>query len=220
MSASTWILASPPYLRKSYAFPIEMANWIFAAIPPLSTILFKVSRDNPAYFLTSVTHKRLPIFQTDKVKDVVCKSLNEARSSAGLLIFAYVIMPDHMHLLTDSVRSIPDVLRYTNGIIAKRLISYLRENEYLSSLEKLRRQEGDRNHKHSLFEHHPNALRVTSEESLMQKVNYIHLNPVRDGLVKLPAEYRYSSARLWMGRAIDDEPLMPDHKKIWWRPAA
>jgi hypothetical protein len=74
-----------------------------------------------------------------------------------------------------------DVLRFTNGIIAKRVIDYLKENNFESSLVKLRRQEGERQHKHSLFEHHPNALRITGQEAFMQKVNYIHLNPVRGG---------------------------------------
>src|SRR5687767_14780626 len=81
--------------------------------------MFQISRTTPAYYLTSVAHNRLPIFRTDKVKEVVCKALEEARKSAGLLIFAYVIMADHIHLLTDNAKSTSDTLRFTNGITAK-----------------------------------------------------------------------------------------------------
>lgn len=105
------------------------------------TRMFQISRANPAYYLTSVAHKRLPIFQTDAVKEVVCKALDDARKSGGIMIFAYVIMPDHTHLLTDNARDIRDVLRFMNGVSAKKVIDYLKENKYESSLQKLRIQE-------------------------------------------------------------------------------
>ena len=51
----------------------------------------------------------------------------------------------------------------------------------------------------------------------MQKVNYIHLNPVRAGLVARAEDYRWSSARCWLERMAEDEPLPMDLKKIVWR---
>jgi REP element-mobilizing transposase RayT len=181
--------------------------------------MFQVSRDNPAYYLTSVAHNRLPIFQKDKIKQIVCNAFDEARRSGGIKIFAYVIMPDHTHLLTDSPRPINEVLRYMNGISAKRLIDHLRSNGFESSLAKLRIREREQGHKHSVYEHHPNAFRVTGEDAFMQKVSYIHHNPVRAGLVEHPDEYLYSSAKQWHGRAIDNEPLLTDHRSIKWRAA-
>jgi len=187
-------------------------------MPPFP--MFQVSRDSPAYYLTSVTHKRLLVFQTDKIKDLVCDALNEARKSAGIRIFAYVIMPDHLHLITDNAKTISDTLRFTNGILAKRVIDYLKENNFESSLAKLRIQESERKHKHSLFEHHPNAFSIVGEDTFMEKVNYIHLNPVRAGIVEEAEDYCYSSVRLWMGKPLDNEPLITDHKEIKWRTAA
>ena len=136
------------------------------------------------------------------------------------MIFAYVIMLDHTHLITDSARKIKDVLRFTNGIAAKRMIDHLKVNNYLTSLSKLRVQDRDRNHKHSVWEHHPNAFPVIGEGTFMQKVNYIHLNPVRAGLVEHPDDYLYSSARLWHKRPTENEPFITDHEKIKWRAAA
>ena len=182
--------------------------------------MFQISRDNPAYFLTSVTHKRIPVFRTDKLKRVVADAFNEARLSCGLLIFAYVIMPDHTHLLTDNPRQMAEVLRYVNGISARRVIDYLKSNGYDSSLAKLRIQERGDRHKYSLYEHHPNAIRITGEQSFMEKVNYIHMNPVKAGLVAHPDEYLYSSARQWHKRPLDDEPLIVDLKEIKWRAAS
>ncbi len=54
----------------------------------------------------------------------------------------------------------------------------------------------------------------------MQKVNYIHLNLVRAGLVERAIDYRWSSARIWQGCATDDEPLRVDIDRIAWRRGA
>ena len=181
--------------------------------------MFQVSITTPAHYLTSVAHNRLPVFQSNKLKEVVCGALNEARDSAGILILAYVIMPDHIHLITGG-RSISESLRFTNGITAKRVIDYLKEQNFESSLAKLRIQVRERKHKHSLFQRHPNAFEIFGEDTMMQKVNYVHLNPVRAGLVEHADDYLYSSARQWHRKSIENEPLITDHHQIKWRSAA
>lgn len=131
-----------------------------------------------------------------------------------------MIMLDHTHLLTDNARTIRDVLRFMNGISAKRIIDHLKANGHESSLAKLRILERENRHKHSVYEHHPNALRIIGEDAFMQKVNYVHLNPVRAGLVVHPDEYLYSSARQWHSKPLEREPLFTDHREIKWRTAA
>lgn len=208
----------PSDVRKGFAFPLRSLNFI-EAVPHLPLNMIKISRDKPCYYLTSVAKDRLPVFQTKKIKQIVCKSLDEARNSANLLLFAYVIMPDHIHLITDSSKNISETLRYTNGITAKRVIDHLKENNFTSSLLKLRQETKSRNYKHSLFEHHPNAFTINNEETFMQKVNYINQNPVRARLVEKAEDYEFSSARIWRKKMLDDEPLKMDIEKIQWREA-
>jgi REP-associated tyrosine transposase len=143
--------------------------------------MFKVSSGSPAYYLTSVTKDRLPVFRTDQIKTIAADALNEARNSGGFLIFAYVIMRDHLHLVTDSIKKPEAILRYVNGIVARRVINYLKEHGYHSSLQKLRHQDYQRSHRYSLWDHHPNIRQLTSESMLMQRVHYTHQNPVRAG---------------------------------------
>jgi REP-associated tyrosine transposase len=50
----------------------------------------------------------------------------------------------------------------------------------------------------------------------MEKVNYIHQNPVKAGLVGRAEDYRWSSARIWHG-CPEDEPLLVDKDLICWR---
>ena len=177
----------------------------------------KISRDNPCYYLTSVAHKRLPVFQTDKIKQITANALDEARKSGDFLIFAYVIMPDHIHLITDGTKKSADVLRFTNGITARRVINFLKENNFENSLLKLRQTDKNRNHKYTLFEHHANVFLITNETTFMQKAHYIHQNPVRGGLVNKAENYIFSSARIWLRKGLDNEPLKVDFDKIDWR---
>jgi REP element-mobilizing transposase RayT len=180
--------------------------------------MFRISKDSQALYITAVTKDRLPVFQTDTLKVITCEAINEARNSCGFLLFAYVIMPDHLHLLTDNPRSKPsEVLRYIKGTIAHRVIEHLKEKNHESSLEKLRHEDWKRNHRHSLWQHESNVFQVFSESVFMQKVNYIHLNPVRVGLVERAIDYRWSSARFGNRCELEDEPLRVDLDTIAWR---
>lgn len=181
--------------------------------------MFYISKDNPCYYFTSVTNNRLLVFRTEKLKEIACNAINEARKSSEILIFAYVIMPDHFHIITDSKLKPSDILRYLNGVTARRVIDYLKENNFTSSLDKLRQFEKKRGYKYSLWEHHSDTFSITSESTFMQKVNYIHLNPIRAKLVKNMDDYLYSSVRIWKRKPLENEPLEMDINQIKWREA-
>src|SRR5437773_7541503 len=70
---------------------------------------------------------------------------------------------------------------------------------------------------HSLWDHHPDARLLLTEDMLMQRVHYTHQNPVRAGLVKKSEEYRWSSIRCWTGKVLDDERLLMNIDRIRWR---
>jgi putative transposase len=177
-----------------------------------------ISKDSPCLFATSVANRRLPVFQTDTMKSLMCAAMNEARQSGNFLIFAYCIMPDHVHIVADSSRKPSDIVRFINGISSRRILDYLKSNGFKSSLEKLRHEKGKRQYQYSLWEHHPDTFLLTTEAAFMEKVNYIHMNPVRAGLAERAEEYRWSSARCWKKSPWRDEPLLVDIDQIVWRP--
>ena len=176
-----------------------------------------ISRDSPCYLLTSVPKDRLSVFRTDVIKKIACEALDEARNSGRFALYAYVIMPDHLHVVTDSARSSADTLRFINGIIGHRVIVHLKERGYESSLLKLRQETKPRHYLHSLWDHHPNVRLLLTEKMLMERVHYVHDNPVRAQLVERAEDYRYSSVRCWNGRPRNDEPLLMDLDRIKWR---
>jgi len=173
-----------------------------------------ITPNSPAYYLTSVTKDRLPAFRLDKLKSAVCNALAEARTSGGFLIFAYVIMHDHLHLISDSDKKPAKVLQFVNGVVSRRVIDFLKQHGHDSSLKKLQHQEYRRGHKYSLWDHHPNVRLLTSENMFMERVHYTHQNAVRAGLVNRAEDYVYSSVRIWTGIPLEDEPLTVDLDKL------
>ena len=83
---------------------------------------FRISKDTQALFITVVTHNRLPVFRTAGMKNLACRAIAEARAAARFLIFAYVIMSDHLHILTSCPSKSSDVLRVLKSLTARRVI--------------------------------------------------------------------------------------------------
>ena len=83
--------------------------------------------------------------------------------------------------------------------------------------EKLAHDNWKRNHRYSLWQHDSDIFSIVSESMFMQKVNYIHQNPVRSGLVDRAEGYPWSSARYWSKCLCEDEPLSVDIDRIVWR---
>src|SRR5688572_7776329 len=178
---------------------------------------FIVSQDSPVLYITLVAKDRLPVFRRDEIKQVLCNAIDEARQSAGFLLFAYVVMIEHMHLMTSRPSTSSDLLRVLKGLTARRIIDYLKIISYFTSLGKLTHAEGERGYKYSLWQREKNVLPLFSEGMFMEKLNYIHLNPVRAGLSPRARDYRWSSARIWEGCPWEDEPPSVDKNLIYWR---
>jgi len=85
-----------------------------------AAIMFRISRATPAYYFTAVAHRRLPIFRTDKLKQILCDAYKEVRLQHGILILAYAIMHDHVHFLVYSEKEMSETLRFLNGVSARR----------------------------------------------------------------------------------------------------
>ena len=181
------------------------------------SVRLTISKDNPCLFITAVAKNRLPVFRTEVIKSITVKAIGEARTSCGFLLFAYVIMPNHFHVVTDSPRKPSTVLQFIKGIVSRRVLGYLKDMKYEESLRKLEHDNWKRNHRYSLWQHDSEVFSIMSESTFMQKVNYIHQNPVRAGLVERMEDYRWSSLRFWEKCPKEDEPLRVDIDKIVWR---
>ena len=142
------LVRAPPFTVLSFASSLNSVLYLTQR-SDLMAHRFLISQDSPVLYITIVTKNRLPVFQTDKLRVLVCRAIDEARRSAGFLLFAYVVMLDHLHLIASRPSTTSDLLRVIKGITARRIIDYLKVNSYESSLAKLQHQERDRRYRYS-----------------------------------------------------------------------
>jgi putative transposase len=161
------------------------------------------------YFSTSTIADWLPVFATDKYFSIIVKSLRYCQIHKGLNIVAYVIMPEHIHMVTSNPEegSLSDIMRDFKRFTSNEITRKLERDNKASLLDVLQKSavKGKGNTEYKVWQDgfHPEAIH--SETFLRQKVEYIHYNPVRRGLVSTPEEWRYSSARNYLS---NDETII------------
>ena len=150
------------------------------------------------YYITSVTYNRLKIFTRPSFVILIIDSLNYYRYQYSCKLIGYVIMPDHIHLLiwpreekavTDFMR---DFKRFTSGRIARQA-KVENKKEWMEKFE-LAGFETERA-EYKVWQDSFWEQSIYTEKFLTQKLDYIHLNPVRAGIVENTEAYPYSSYR-------------------------
>jgi len=182
------------------------------------------------HFLTFSCYRRLPILSKDRSREWFVDALGEARALHGFHLWAWVIMPEHVHLLiwqpfsrisTDSKSTqgrIRGILSSIKRPVGERAIEYLREfvPDYLRSLTVIN---ANRTY-HRFWQSGSGYDEIVSDPSALHAVvEYVHHNPVRRGLVNRPEEWPWSSAREWSGlgdSAMKIDRTLPDKLEIPW----
>lgn len=126
------------------------------------------------YFVTTKTKLFKPIFLIDKFAEMVCGEIKYLISRNAVKVFAYVIMPDHIHLLVEPLGdfTICQVVKLLKGRTARRINLA-------------------RNASGSVWDSRFYSLIIDSEESFYDKIEYIMFNPVRAKLVRNPEDYEF-----------------------------
>jgi len=157
--------------------------------------------ENLPYFCTLTVRDWTPIFIDSRYIDPLIESLRYCRAHKALELFAFVVMPNHLHLIAaapDLHAVMRDYKRFTSRTIHDRLIADQRTTilKWLNSAAQSARRDRD---EFSFWDDgfHPEAL--YSPDVLAQKLRYLHDNPVRKGLVASPQDWHYSSARWYAG---------------------
>lgn len=129
--------------------------------------------------------------------ELFIKALSETRERCKFKLIGYVLMPDHVHLILNPLnRDISVVMRRLKSTSARHILDWLRESNQVASLRRLAlAAPQSRSHTHSLWLKDFSSIDLWTTRFVRQKLNYIHLNPVRAGLCKHPAEWRWSSYR-------------------------
>ena len=161
----------------------------------------RVVEEETVYFVTFTVVKWLPVFVTDEPCQIVVESLNYCHREKALRTNAFVIMPTHLHAIVFD--SELDTQRLSTTIAALRKHTGRQLSDYCSAHlpafdQILRDSAGsDRERRFWQDSRHPEAIH--GPKFWRQKIAYLHDNPCRAALVRLPEEWRYSSAAWWLG---------------------
>ena len=151
-------------------------------------------------FLTGNVHRRIPLFKTPEHCRVLLESLDFCRRKYELSVHGFVIMPDHFHLLVGVPRDgvLSSFLRDWKGFTAHSLVEEWRKSQQHGWLKKFQvTSKRRKDSRFRVFQPDTHVEAIVSPRFARQKLNYIHLNPVRKGLVERVTDYPYSSARNW-----------------------
>jgi putative transposase len=139
---------------------------------------------------------RRAIFVDDADRERYLATLRDVAASVGLAIHAYVLMPNHVHLLV-TPQAAGDVGRAMQAL-GRRYVRWFNDRHTRTG---------------AMFEGRYRSTVVEADRYLLACMRYIELNPVRAALVAQPSDFRWSSHRHHIGRAVD--PLINDHAIYW-----
>ncbi len=161
------------------------------------------------HYLTGNITRRLTVFEQAACCEAFIDVCGTLREKWPFKLIAYVLMPDHMHLIVNPkdgrIRELAGTLK---SLSARRII------DKVSGFSFLREKPDADGSIHQVWQESFKALPLWSDWLIWQKINYIHNNPLRSGLVQSAADYRWSSFRaFYLGEC---EPTKVD--KEWWWP--
>ena len=163
----------------------------------------------PQFFTASIKGW-YKLLQHDQYKDIIVNSLRFLVEDKRIQLYAFVIMPDHIHLiwqmqpLINQQDAQRDFLKYTAQRIKHDLIK--NHPEILSYFET---DASDRSYQ--FWKRRALSIELRTHKVYLQKLNYIHLNPVKAGIYMLPEEYKYSSA-MFYHTGIDNWGFLSHHR--------
>lgn len=146
------------------------------------------------------------IFSRQAYRDILIQSLDYCRKQKGLEIWGYVIMTNHMYAILSArdgnlSNLIRDFKRYTATQVLKAIQSIPESRgDWMLKRFEFASRSNVRNGSHQLWLHDNHPEIIYSQSFFIQKLTYIHLNPVRAGWVEKAEEWLYSSLRNYLGR--------------------
>lgn len=157
---------------------------------------YHIADQNAVYYLTITVKEWVDVFTRKRYRDIVIESLQHCMETKGLNLYAYVIMSNHIHLIVraDEGFELSNIIRDFKRHTSKQIISSIK-NEVESRREWMLTIFSIGEDKHEFWQKDNHPFLLYSNEMIKQKLNYIHQNPVRAGLVDEAHEYVYSSAR-------------------------
>jgi len=167
-------------------------------------------------FITSSVYRRLKVFDSPRLRGVFVDVLRQLRQEKGFLLIGWVLMPEHFHLLMkpEPAESTSAVLQELKKRSAQQIISILSGNRQhpwcrtmLAAFRLPPTVHSDSHYRVWNRRFYPYG--VYSDKKRIEKLDYMHNNPVKRGLVQSPDQWPWSSYRFYY---LNDSSLLSmDH---------
>ena len=160
---------------------------------------YTIKDQTSLYFVTFTVHQWVDVFTRQIYIDLLLNSIRYCQNKKGLRVYAWVIMTNHCHLIISSTEfPLSDIIRDLKKFTAKKIIEAIENNESESRkkwLLWLLKKDG----KIWFWNEGYHGEEIFTKKFLDSKINYIHLNPVRAGIVEKEEEYLHSSCGEFYG---------------------
>jgi len=163
---------------------------------------YKFRDPEAVYFVSFATVNWIDVFTRRIYKDIVVDSINYCIENKGLVVYAWVIMSNHVHLIIESNDELlQNILRDLKKYTSKEIIKAIEENpkesrkEWILWMKERAGKKNPNNKKYQFWQQNNHPLVLSNPLTFEQKLNYIHANPVKAGWVESEEEYLYSSAK-------------------------
>lgn len=152
------------------------------------------------YFVTCNIINGLPLFAYPHLTQIILEALVYLQQENKAILTAYVIMENHLHMIVQSDQA-PSVLGSLKSYAARSIIESIKFHHQFHWLKllQLSKRKYKRDQQYQVWESGLHPKQLMSDQSLIQKMEYIHQNPVRQGYGDRPEDWRYSSARNYLG---------------------
>lgn len=164
-------------------------------------------KTDKAYYLTLTVVGWVDVFTRKNHRDAFIESLKYCQQSKGLVVFAYCIMSNHVHLIanTNEPFLLQDTIRDFKKFTSRKIISLIQNEpesrrEWMLAYFSSEAENHTKNKHYKFWQGGNHAIELFSEKFVWDKINYIHNNPVEAGLVKNAHEWLYSSASNYQGK--------------------
>jgi REP element-mobilizing transposase RayT len=162
---------------------------------------YQIIDQKALHFLTFQIVDWIDIFTRKAYKDIIIDSFKFCIENKDFQIFAYVIMSNHVHIIANnSVGKLSENIRDIKKFTSKKIIETIQEipesrKEWILNRFKFNASHLKANKNYMVWTHENHAILLYSNNFIREKIEYIHNNPVRAGIVEKAEDYLYSSAR-------------------------
>jgi REP element-mobilizing transposase RayT len=152
------------------------------------------------YFITFAVQGWVDVFTRNEYKNMIVDNLAYCQNNKGLELFAWCLMTNHLHLIARAEEGttlsiiLRDFKKYTSKAILQAIVNNDRESRREWLLTQFKTEKGNR-----FWRGDNRPIELWSNTVIDQKLNYIHQNPVEEGLVFRAEDYVYSSATDYAG---------------------